>query len=710
MTVLNSTLNNLPGRSDGWIVPGDPASAAIALPVDVPSVTLNIADRLSVAGTLDTAASAPGRQVWRWRLTAAQVTTALGTPAETVMVPWRATTGVGDDLSPLAAGELRVVSKWTAGYQQMFGSALVLIGPPGASTAEAEDARDAALLAQAAAEDARDAAQDIADTLGGTPDGAVAALVDDPDSATREALSSTFDALPSRRRSRVAATRTLTVDGASFFVRGANLGIISTWAALWAADWDYGWHAESLEWAAQAGFNTIRASGVYEAYAANPALVVARHHQIFEKCRSLGLKIMFDFINGASPTEPLSWATHSAGYQQYVTDVITPYAGDPLILTWGAGNELDSTNPGHLAIISGVTSWIRTVDPAAVVSASQTGNTITELRAKIFTTEPYVDVHEIHCYYHPSADTHGFRGLQQLVDMTARPVIVGEIGVASTSGVVRVGSPEMQAAQLQAFARQAIFADIAGVAFWKLRDSATNTTKMGLFDESGVPLPQLDVAMRYPDSRIGPAVRDAIISAPQVVLLDNFNRPAGVSLGAPSIGPTGGDVSPAVWGIHADGGAYPTTRSGAVDKVIYQMRQLNTPLFETEFLANSSGCLLYLYVDWLDANNTNAVRLSLAESGDLRVFFLTVKGGVLTDLGGRTFVGFKDAEWPRRIRLSVASTDVRHLHAWLNGSYVGKANRSDLSPKALGRGFGIGAADTTSRVIGVRDFAEGRIA
>lgn len=163
MSVLNSTLNNLPGRSDGWIVPGDPASMALALTEPVPSLTLDIAGRLSVPGVLDEDASTDSRQVWQWRLTAAQVATALGTPPDTVMLPWRATTGTGDDLASVAAGELRVVDKWTGGHQQMFGSLLVLIGPPGpdasAAVAAAVAARDVAVTSAAAAQGSAQAAE-----------------------------------------------------------------------------------------------------------------------------------------------------------------------------------------------------------------------------------------------------------------------------------------------------------------------------------------------------------------------------------------------------------------------------------------------------------------------------------------------------------------------------------------------------------------------
>ena len=155
-------MNTLPAAANGWLVPGDPASLAVVLSQPVPGpLTLNTAGRLTVAGVVDTTVS-PG-QCWRWRLTAAQVAAAVGPAvANYTTVPFRITTGAGDDLTSLVAGSLDVVDRWRPGGHGVALQAAVLIGPAGAGA------------------DADTIASLVSDYLAGHPSASLQAHIDSP--------------------------------------------------------------------------------------------------------------------------------------------------------------------------------------------------------------------------------------------------------------------------------------------------------------------------------------------------------------------------------------------------------------------------------------------------------------------------------------------------------------------------------------------------
>ena len=156
-------VNTLPAAANGWLVPDDPASLAVVLSQPVPGpLTLNVAGRLAVPGVVDTTIS-PG-QCWRWRLTVAQVAVAVGPApaANYTTVPFRITTGTGDDLTSLVAGSLDVVDRWRAGGHGAALQAAVLIGPAGAGA------------------DADTVAGLVSDYLAGHPSAALQTHIDSP--------------------------------------------------------------------------------------------------------------------------------------------------------------------------------------------------------------------------------------------------------------------------------------------------------------------------------------------------------------------------------------------------------------------------------------------------------------------------------------------------------------------------------------------------
>lgn len=125
-------VNALPARADGWLVPGDPARLAVVLSQDVDGTTLDVDGRLAVPGSLDSTVTTG--QCWRWNLTVADVAQVVGDMAPAAnyySFPFRVTTGSGDSITSLVAGELRLVDRWR-GQDFAALATTVLIGPAGA--------------------------------------------------------------------------------------------------------------------------------------------------------------------------------------------------------------------------------------------------------------------------------------------------------------------------------------------------------------------------------------------------------------------------------------------------------------------------------------------------------------------------------------------------------------------------------------------------
>lgn len=181
-----------PIRQDGRIVPGTPARFAATLASAVPegeTITLRIAPAGASEATADVATVVmdldAGRTLASATLTLEQVETVLG-ESYTVGYAWvryRITSGTGDALVPLFAGQLAVKSRWD--------------GVTGVALTAAASESQAATVAANAAQVAQAAAEAAAAAAAGASDAGVAGLVTGG-ALTSAALSSTY--APVQRR------------------------------------------------------------------------------------------------------------------------------------------------------------------------------------------------------------------------------------------------------------------------------------------------------------------------------------------------------------------------------------------------------------------------------------------------------------------------------------------------------------------------------
>lgn len=630
-----------PIEIDGTLIDGEGREIVVAgdrYGWPAPAVLRIVGTNLEWTATVDGSAAV-------WTLTAEDVAAIKASRAPGLThVRYQVTVGAGDTRRSVLVGVLviRPPGEGDPGPRVgpvpvltgPFGPVHVIIGPPGRSVASVSvDGDDLvfgmsdgsgvslpvpelpgvaeAQAAAEAAEDARDAAQDIAQ--GATVDGAVAALVDDPDSATRAALSSTFVSNDAAQDARVVApARLISVDSRSaFFVKGVNLGITGAGGTdgFWGASWDWSWVEENLDIAVQHGANVVRNMGSLAAYQANPAQYVSRVHQFFEAARDRGLKVLWAHFQGTS------WpASNVSAWTAAINAVTAGYAGDPVIYGWDVGNELmpqASINADGMAVISALVPAIKAADPGTPVTVSivQYPDKISTFQAReaIGLIDSLVDFHDIHLYALPRRTLFTPALMARFSAVATKPILLGEIGAtaqtddAAPAGSVLAGGRAGQAALVRSMQRYLGEPGLLGMMLWKAKDTAASTTKYGLVDSDGTPTQQASAFNAIPTVRLD-AARQMLEFRPHPVIVDDFARAVSASsAGSPAIGraawvPKTGST----WGIVAGGGANIAVRSGGeFDTLTCDAGSTSTHI-EAEFLltqTSNMSCGVMWYAD-----------------------------------------------------------------------------------------------------------------
>lgn len=459
----------------------------------------------------------------------------------------------------------------------------------------------------------------------GATDEMMAALVDDPDSATRAALSSTFGTVAQGAKADtamqpdaakdaqiVAAARLISVDDRpGFFVKGVNLGITGAGGTdgFWGASWNWSWVEENLDIAVQHGANVVRNMGSLVAYQANPAQYVSRVHQFFEAVRSRGMKVLWVHFQGTS------WpASNIPAWTAAINAVIAGYAGDPVIYGWDVGNELmpqSNINADGMAVISALVPVIKAADPGTPVTVSivQYPNKISTFQAReaIGLIDSLVDFHDIHLYALPRRTLFTPALMARFGAVATKPILLGEIGASAQtddlapSGSVLAGGRTGQAALIRSMQRYLGEPGLLGMMLWKAKDNTASTTKYGLVDSDGTPTEQASAFNAIPTVRLD-AVRQMLDYRSHPVIVDDFARPvSSSSAGSPAIGraawvPKTGST----WGIVEGGGANIAVRSGgAFDTLTCDAGSTSTHI-EAEFLltqTSNMSCGVIWYAD-----------------------------------------------------------------------------------------------------------------
>lgn len=505
----------------------------------------------------------------------------------------------------------------------------------------------------------------------------------------------------------------------SFMVKGINLGLTSATGFYdsWTADFDLDQFYLGIEQSAAVGANVVRLIGHFRAYMNNPAQYKERLHAILERCRLHGLKVIYAWMSHATePADWLDWSTYGSDYEAMIDDLAGAYFGDPLIFAWDIGNELFGTvYTGANPIIENVSAYLKAVDPDHPVTSSQSNGLGAAIRADVAAVEAYVDFQQIHIYEHPSRAATDVGLLDDLLTVTAKPVLIGEFGSNSyflEGAGTRIGGQESQAAWLRSNRRHFAGGNVLGIVVWKAFDAPGTLIKMGLWDDAGNPTMQVPEFMGYPSVRLD-AAKDYTDFRPHPTVLDvPGDRAVGSGL-APLLGATPTAVH-GVWGVaaHPWGGGkgiYPTTKDGiAPDKLVYDCRVVDTPRFGAEwYYYSSSATDLGLLIHYVDPTNHMRVRFRSTAAWAFVVVVEKVVAGVVTELGSYIpSLGHSDI--PLTLRLDARIVGDR-LSIMLWGRVIINLDLSAESgvTATATRGLWRGTGDNDSLVTSVYNYARG---
>ncbi|MBI3338192.1 cellulase family glycosylhydrolase [Candidatus Saccharibacteria bacterium] len=329
-------------------------------------------------------------------------------------------------------------------------------------------------------------------------------------------------------------------------VRGVNISKVGSSSGItwWTTDYDWAGKIQpAIAGAVAIGCNTIRVNGSYQAYATDPPTYKTRFNQILNYSKSLGLRMIYSFINGNWDT-PVS--SSRAAYNTMMVDLLTAWVGDSSILAWEYGNELDAGGSADLlTLVTNLHTDLRAFDATTKLTG---GGAAEPTTANIIAYNSLVDFHDLHFYPRPSnTKLLGINPLDIYKSLTTKPILIGEFGANIGSGLLNVGDEHAVANYYRRFREIAATSSCMGAIAWQYMDD-DSTNQFGLYSLAGVPRQALAEFMQFPD-RSDEAAGDAVRYRGSPVVLDNFARVTSATTVGTS--PLGGSPTAALgtWGI-----------------------------------------------------------------------------------------------------------------------------------------------------------------
>jgi hypothetical protein len=453
-------------------------------------------------------------------------------------------------------------------------------------------ATDASASASAAASSATDAAnsastaQAAASTATAPTDSMVAGLVPTSSgSATSSALAAALVAQPGALSLSGTGFASRRDKYGDFQVRGWNLGKIgsATTTAFWTTNYNLTTIQAALDNMARFGANTVRITGSYTAYSQDAATHKSRTHAVWDYAKSLGLKIIYAWMNNNHDT--LSSANGSA-YNAMVDDMIVGYTNDPGIFAWEIANEMPIANyPDWNTLATNFAAHLRSADPGKPITGGGNGG---QDIADVSAYDPIVDFHDIHLYAGMTDLAIFTRSpLEQSLAAATKPVLIGEMGAnTATTGSSRMGD-EAQATQFYRAMRRWIDGTTMGALVWNMFDDGDGTN-FGMFASDNVtPRARLAPVLRYPD-RSTQSARDFVAFREHPILIDNFSRPdSGTNVGGPLIGKNAAAAQQGTWGISGKALYVATPAAGGSNFITWDCGTADVD-FEAELFVGST--------------------------------------------------------------------------------------------------------------------------
>jgi hypothetical protein len=478
-----------------------------------------------------------------------------------------------------------------------------------------ESYADAAAASATAAESAAQTAHDISNIA--TTDAAMTTVATDPTSQFVAAQNARYAPQPGDLMltgTGFAAARERYGD---FYVRGWNLGKINsaTTTVFWTTGYDFPTIQAALDKMYSLGANTVRITGSYTAYTQDAATHKARTHQVWDYAKSLGLKIIYAWVNYNHDKTGVGAGLSSAiapDLAAFATDVMDGYAGDPDFFAWEIGNEISIGNDTDMkAMVTAFAASLRQIDPSTPICGGGGGG---QDIADVAAYDPIIDFHDIHLYCDMSTPDIFVRNpLEQSLAGATKPVLVGEMGANTETSPSHMGD-EHQAAQFFRAMRRWIDGTVMGCLVWNMFDDGDGSD-FGMYEsDHATPRARLAPVLTYPDRN--PATHHDLVDYRQhPILLDNFCRPDNAT------DPGGALLGPAplqrqgVWGISSGALTLQTTSDGGSNFITWDCKTGDID-FEIEFtVASDTGFNIGLALRYINVSNYLMFGLNSADGG-----------------------------------------------------------------------------------------------
>lgn len=439
----------------------------------------------------------------------------------------------------------------------------------------------------------------------------------DPDSDIRTALNGAYAPQPGDLMltgTGFAAARERCGD---FYVRGWNLGKIdsATTTVFWTTGYDFPTIQAALDKMHSLGANTVRIIGSYTAYTQDAATHKARTHQVWDYAKSLGLKIIYAWVNYNHDKTGIGAGLSSAiapDLAAFAADVMEGYAGDPGFFAWEIGNEISIGNDADMkAMVTAFAASLRQIDPTTPICGGGGGG---QDIADVAAYDPIIDFHDIHLYCDMATPDIFVRSpLEQSLAGATKPVLVGEMGANTETSPSRMGD-EHQAAQFFKAMRRWIDGTVMGCLVWNMFDDGDGSD-FGMYEsDHTTPRARLAPVLTYPDRN--PSTHHDLVDYRQhPILLDSFCRPDNATdPGGALLGPAPNQRQ-GVWGISSGALALQTTSDSGNNFITWDCKTGDID-FEIEFtVASDTGFNIGLALRYIDISNYLMFGLKSADGG-----------------------------------------------------------------------------------------------
>ena len=425
----------------------------------------------------------------------------------------------------------------------------------------------------------------------------------------------------------------------------------------WTTGWDWDDRKDRVDKIADLGCDSIRISGRWNSYNANPRDYKRKFIRLIDYCIEKNLKILYSWQN---PNLDVVSTADRVAKQAMIRDLGTPYLGrESIWIGWDVGNEfVTETDATHDTVARNTATDLRAFNPNVQITCSGNGGGGSGLNIDHITdVDDFVDFHDVHIYTKANNDSFHHNWMDDIRGVTSKPVLIGEFGFNTALGSY---SNRDQQNYFRALRRYFFGGNLMGVMAWAIKDDDQSVLKYGLYDFNGVEKSALTEYRKYAQLRFDTA-DDRARFQPFPIVIGSFGKANGSAVTAVLGGaPT---TTLGTWDIQSRAARVSVGDAGGQNVLIWDTNTADVDI-EAEFVPAAT------YNFGVIARYTDTSNYTIAKMVSPETFqTLEVVAGVTTNLvAPGEILGITIAEQVR-IRLSVRNQVVT---VYLNDSFIGQ--------------------------------------